>query len=386
MTGPGPSSISDSEPVNGLASVAGVSEEDRAGWRELAADRSESAPFVDEAWISACIEAFRPPEPLLLPCRQDGKLAGLAALQSLTESWAGRRIAVLQSLTTHESYRFDFLSLPGRADVQEQLWRRLCEAGRWDVIRLDHLPEGSPTLAAGLRVAHELGWRRLVEPTFESPWRPLSRPPASWDHGLTQKFRSNLRNRERRLQQLGEVAFEVARGSADLSRALETFYALEASGWKGERGTAIASRGHVKAFYDRLVELASSQMWIPILSVAGRPAAAQLLRVQGRTMFMQKTAYHPDFSPFAPGQLLTARLIRYGIQNGMDALDFLADNMPWKADWAPQLRRHYRLLLFSPSAQGRYAYWTRYGVREHARKIPGARRLVRWVQGRTECA
>lgn len=368
------------------AGLAGMSEEDRVAWRKLAEHRLESAPFIDEEWIGACIETFRPAAPLLLPQREDGRLVGLALLQSLTESWAGRRIAVLQSLTTHESYRFDFLSLPGRSDVEEQLWRPLCASRRWDVIRLDHLPEGSPTLTVGLRVAREAGWRSLVEPTFETPWRPLRPPPASWDEGLTRKFKSNLRNRERRLQELGGVTFEVVTERADQGRALEIFYELEASGWKGEGHTAIACRAHVKAFYDRLVERASAQIWIPVLSVAGRPAAAQLYRVLGRTMFMHKTAYHPDFSPFAPGQVLTARVIHHGIQKGMEALDFLADNMPWKADWAPQLRRHYRLLLFSPSATGRYAYWTRYGIKEQARRIPGALRLARWVHARTECA
>jgi CelD/BcsL family acetyltransferase involved in cellulose biosynthesis len=368
------------------AAFAELSEEDRAAWRKLAEHRAASAPFIDEEWISACIEALRPAAPLLLPQRQDGRLVGLAALQSLTESWAGRRISVLQSLTTHESYRFDFLSLPGRSDVEEQLWGSLCDARRWDVIRLDHLPEGSPTLAAGLRVAREAGWRSLVEPTFESPWRPLPPPPVPWDEGLARKFKSNLRNRERRLRELGAVSFEVATERAEQGRALETFYELEASGWKGDRGTAIACRADVKAFYDRLVERASPQVWIPVLSVAGRPAAAQLYRVLGRTMFMHKTAYDAEFSPFAPGQVLTARVIRHGIQKGMEALDFLADNMPWKADWAPRLRRHYRLLLFSPSVQGRYAYWTRYGVKEQARKIPGARRLARWAHARVECA
>jgi CelD/BcsL family acetyltransferase involved in cellulose biosynthesis len=330
---------------NELAGIAGMSEEDRVAWRNLAAHRAESAPFVDEEWVSASIETFRPAAPLLLPQRQDGRLVGLAAL-----------------------------------------WRQMCDSRRWDVIRVDHVPEGSPTLAAGLRVAREAGWRSLVEPTFESPWRPLSPLPASWDEGLTRKFKSNFRNRERRLQELGAVSFEVATERVDQARALEIFYALEASGWKGDGGTAIACRSHVKAFYDRLVERASPQIWIPVLSVGGRPAAAQLYRVQGRTMFMHKTAYDPEFSPFAPGQVLTARVIRHGIEKGMDALDFLADNMPWKADWAPQLRRHHRLLLFSPSAHGRYAYWTRYGVKEQARKIPGARRLVRWVQARAECA
>jgi CelD/BcsL family acetyltransferase involved in cellulose biosynthesis len=365
-----------------LSTITGLSEEHRAGWRELASQRSESAPFVDEEWITSCIEAFRPREPILVWRWEDGRLLGLAALQRLTESWAGRKIAVLQSLTNPESYRFDFLSLQGRADLQEELWRTLCQTERWDVIRVDHLPEGSPTLTAGLKVAQELGWQRLVEPTFESPWRPLAQPPLSWDQGLTRRFKANLRNRERRLQQLGEVTFEVTRGTAEQNHALEIFYTLEASGWKGERGTAIARRAHVKVFYDRLVERASPQIWIPILAVSERPAAAQLIRVQGRTMFMLKTAYHPDFSPLAPGQLLTARVIRYGIENGMDALDFLADNMPWKADWAPRFRRHYRLLLFAPSARGHYAYWTRYGIREQASRIPGAGRLVRWVRAR----
>jgi CelD/BcsL family acetyltransferase involved in cellulose biosynthesis len=99
-------------------------------------------------------------------------------------------------------------------------------------------------------------------------------------------------------------------------------------------------------------------------------------------MFMHKTAYDPEFSPFAPGQVLTARVIGHGIEHGMDALDFLADNMPWKADWAPELRRHYRMLLFAPTARGRYAYWTRYGMREQAKRIPGAWRLARWVKAR----
>jgi CelD/BcsL family acetyltransferase involved in cellulose biosynthesis len=110
--------------------------------------------------------------------------------------------------------------------------------------------------------------------------------------------------------------------------------------------------------------------------------AAHFLLVRDRTMFVQKTAYNLAFSPYAPGQLLTARVIRYGLENGMDALDFLAANMTWKADWAPQLRPHYRLLLFAPSVNGRYAYWMRYGLRESAKRVPGARRFVRWLRSR----
>jgi len=334
----------------------------RAAWRELASHESLSAAFIDEPWVVSWIEAFQPRDPLLLCVWDDERLVGLAALQRLTEHWAGRRIAVVQSLTNVECTRFDFLSLPRRMDVQEHLWRFLCTPGRCDVIRLDHLPEGSPTLDAGRQVAAELGWRCHIEQTFDSPWRPLAPPPVAWDQGLSRKFKANLRNREHRIQALGEVTFEIATGG-DLERALQVYYHLDSSSWKSQHGTAVCQQANVKPFYDRLVKTAPEQIWIPILSVGGVPAAAHVLVVRDRTMFLQKTAYNLAFAPYAPGQLLTARLIRHGIDHGMEALDFLAANMTWKSDWEPALRAHYRLLLFAPSVNGRYAYWMRYGLR-----------------------
>src|SRR5205807_1979966 len=156
-----------------------------AAWHELSPHASVSAPFVDEAWVLSWIEAFQPRDPLLLGAWDDDRMVGLAALQNLTEHWAGRRTAVVQSLTNVECTRYDFLSSQDRRDVQERLWRFLCAPGRCDVIRLDHLPEGSPTLATGRKIAAELGWRCHIEQTFDSPWRPLAPPPAPWDQGLS---------------------------------------------------------------------------------------------------------------------------------------------------------------------------------------------------------
>ena len=341
---------------------------DRAGWRQLADHGSISAPFVDEPWVSSWIDAFRPRAPLLVGAWDEDHLVGLAALQRLREGWAGRKATVLQSLTNVECTRFDFLAWRERLDVLERLWRFLCTEEPCDVIRLDHVPEGSATLLTGLKVAAELGWRSHIYQTFESPWRALLPPPAGWDEGLARKFKANLRNREHRLQALGEVTFEIATGPG-LKRAFEIYYELDSSSWKSQHGTAVFQQENVKTFYDQLVERAPEQIWIPILSVNGEPAAAQFLMVRERTMYLQKTAYSLKFAPYAPGQLLTARLVRHGLAHGMDALDFLAANMTWKADWAPRLRPHYQLLLFAPTLTGRYAYWSKYGVRQSAKAL-----------------
>lgn len=363
-------------------SASARSPEDRGSWRDLASSNSLSGAFVDWPWVVSWIDAFQPQEPLLLGAWDDDRLVGLAALQHLTEYCAGRKLAVLQSLTNVECTRFDFL---GRADVQERLWRSLCENTLCDVIRLDHLPEDSPTLTAGLKVARELGWRSHLEQTFESPWRALAPPPAAWDEGLARKFKSNLRNRERRLAALGDITFEIATG-ADLPRALQVYYDLDSGSWKSKHGTAVFQQANVKTFYDRLVEHAPESIWIPILSVGGQPAAAHFLLVRDRTMFLQKTAYNLTFAPYTPGQLLTARLIHHGLAHGMDALDFLAANMTWKSDWAPRIRPHYRLLLFAPSGNGRYAYWMRYGLREQAKRIPGLQKFVGALKARRRTA
>jgi CelD/BcsL family acetyltransferase involved in cellulose biosynthesis len=357
---------------------ARLSARDREAWQALARAQEISAPFLDCAWIESWLDAFRPPSALVLGVREADVLVAVAPVQVVHESWAGRAITVLRSLTNVESYRFDLLCARGRPHLLEEVCRRLCREAA-DVIDLDRLPSDSPTVDTLRAVAKDLGWRLVLRESFESPWRPLGRSVEDWDQNLKGKFKANLRNRERRIALLGEVGFQLVAGDDPThERALEIFYRLEAGSWKGLEGTAIAQRPACRALYDRLVARAGDRVWIALLRVAGRAVAAQILRVEGGTLFMLKTAYDPEFAPYSPGQLLTARVIRDAIEKGFRALDFLASNMRWKSDWVPRLRPHVRAILFAPSANGRYAYWTRYGLREIARKVPGARQLARW--------
>jgi CelD/BcsL family acetyltransferase involved in cellulose biosynthesis len=329
--------------------------------------------------MASWLEAFTPRDAFLLCAQERGGLVGLAALQQVSERWHGGRVRAIQSLTNVESYRFEFLAADGRFDIARHLWRTLCRAGNADVIRLDHVPESSPTLAAGLDVAREHGWRTVVEDTFVTPLRALSTSRA-WDHGLRSSFKYRLRNRLKRLAARGDVEFEMVSSAQGVTAVLPKFYQLEASGWKGAQGTAIVQQPSVKRLYDELTIRACGDVRIALLTVAGTPIAAQVLRVCGRTLFMLKIAYDEAYGLFVPGQLLTARVVQYGIQQGMEALDFLADNAPWKEIWATGFVPHRRMLLFAPTFAGQYAYWARYGIREQARRVPGITRLVHWLR------
>src|SRR5262249_49736883 len=48
-----------------------------------------------------------------------------------------------------------------------------------------------------------------------------------------------LRRQRHRLGEHGHVRFDVARSPQDIATAIDTFLWLEASGWKGHRGTAL---------------------------------------------------------------------------------------------------------------------------------------------------
>ena len=88
------------------------------------------------------------------------------------------------------------------------------------------------------------------------------------------------------------------------------------------------------------------------MSVGEQAIAAQLIYVFERTMYLLKTAYNPEFAAYSPGQLITAQVMRYGIDKGMEDFDFLGLIMPWKEDWLPQLRNNIRMTLFAPSIGG----------------------------------
>lgn len=122
------------------------------------------------------------------------------------------------------------------------------------------------------------------------------------------KRRKEARRLERRLAERGPV--ELRCGADD--DAIEGFLRLEAQGWKGARGTALASRTERVAFArDMLAAFAAEgRMKIFALFVADSPVAAGVLLRSGRRGFFWKTAYDERFADFSPGAALTRALGR----------------------------------------------------------------------------
>jgi CelD/BcsL family acetyltransferase involved in cellulose biosynthesis len=130
------------------------------------------------------------------------------------------------------------------------------------------------------------------------------------EHTLSSHRQRELRRNARRLAGLGAVQFTVAREPAAIAEAVDDFFSLEASGWKGEAGSAAAYDGDIEGFVRAaLFALArEDKAAINRILLDGHAVAAAITLYSGETAWYWKTAYDEDLARHAPGMLLTAAL------------------------------------------------------------------------------
>ncbi|TNE33336.1 MAG: GNAT family N-acetyltransferase [Alphaproteobacteria bacterium] len=134
-------------------------------------------------------------------------------------------------------------------------------------------------------------------------------PEAYFEASLSAKKRKELRRQERRLGEEGCLTFERQHGSANLDHWIGEFLGLEASGWKGAEGSALASAtASARLFNEALTGAAhAGKLERLTLRLGGKPIAmlANFLTPPGAFSF--KTAFDERYARFSPGVLLQQR-------------------------------------------------------------------------------
>src|SRR5207244_8216415 len=137
------------------------------------------------------------------------------------------------------------------------------------------------------------------------------------------KFRQNLRRRKRRLAEQGEVKYLIVDGkdAKQLDVALADFFDIEASGWKGRGGTAIALRPELVGCYTQIARDAAKRnaLALGFLELAGKRIAAHLTIVHAGRSYLLKLGYDEKFHEFYPGQQLVSEAIRDACARGLTA-------------------------------------------------------------------
>ncbi len=126
------------------------------------------------------------------------------------------------------------------------------------------------------------------------------------------KRRRDLARNRRRLEKLGTLAHKVYTSRSDLGGAVAQFLRIEASGWKGRSGTALACSDDTKEFAIHAFTRAHGQATcrVDLLTLDNKPIAAGIILFAGRTGFTVKCAYDEAYASYSPGLLLELDVIR----------------------------------------------------------------------------
>jgi len=323
-------------------------------WDELA-ERVGAGPFQRPGWFAAWTRGFAGDASLaVLTARRGGRLVGAVPV-------LGRRGRV-SSPTNWHTPSFDAVA---EDDAVADDLARAVVARASTRLDLSFLDLDAPFAARARAAVEGAGRRTICRPVLRSPYVDLEGDFESYEGGLDTKFKR-------------ELTIEFTDGRSELERQLAEGFAVEGSGWKVDRGTAIASRPETEAFYTDVARWAAERGWLDLgfLRLDGRAIAFAYLIVLVGVVHVVKVGFDPEQRKFAPGSLLTRAAIERAYERGMSRYDFLGAEDRYKLDWTDQVRERVRLQAFGsgPAGVGGYLAW-RYGR-------PAAKRLL--SRGRRE--
>jgi len=282
-------------------------------WRELSERAVEPNGYYLPDWELA-VNASAPgrTDASTLAAWDEARLIGLMPVVSL---WRAYKVP-LPALASAHPYG-TLCTPPLDRDATEkaavQLLQRARQAGAHALVLRDMSLDGAVMKVFG-SVLQRDGLRSLVLTSYQRASLDATRDAeALLQEALGSKKLKELRRQRNRLTEHGAVDFTVARTPEEVTAATETFLKLEASGWKGARGTALVqNKGDARFIRRATVALAATgQCEIVTLRAGDTPVAAGIvLRNQDRAFYF-KIGIDERFAKFSPGVQLTLDITRH---------------------------------------------------------------------------
>jgi CelD/BcsL family acetyltransferase involved in cellulose biosynthesis len=279
-----------------------------AAWDDLAAHAAEPNVFAEPWFLDAARALPQSAGVHLLTAHQDGQLIG--AIPLCIDPRYGR--LPLGHVETWLHYH-SFLGTPLlRASYEIAAWSAMFEAldrSDWarGLIHFTGLAEHGPAHRALIAAAKSMG---RPCPTVHRIERAalagdLS-PEAYYETHVRKKKRKELKRLAARLAEMGALTTRRFAASHDRAAWADAYLALEARGWKGQAGSALAADPATRAFFHAALAGAEAAGKLDMLrmDLDGRPIAMLVNFLAPPGGFAFKTTFDEDYARFSPGVLL----------------------------------------------------------------------------------
>lgn len=198
----------------------------------------------------------------------------------------------------------------GHLDADEDALRGLAEAASGPLLVLSHVPDDTPAHAALATLPGAV--------IVQTRTRAMLHSHLGYDDYVAAAIRGKKRKEFRRLRaRLADEAPVTERLFAegdDLAEWTDAFLALEAAGWKGEAGTAMAAHEAERTYLALLLEGARDAGALRLFRLdAGEAPAAMVIGLLGSDggLYTYKIAHDPALARYSPGVMVMLQVARH---------------------------------------------------------------------------
>jgi CelD/BcsL family acetyltransferase involved in cellulose biosynthesis len=310
-----------------------------AEWRDLCVNSVNDQPFYRPEWIREYFHAFAPDARVLLITVRAGKrLVLVLPLAEEKTTFSKVPVRTLRSPVNQWAGRFDAIFAQDGEGVAavSTIWKFLRELDGWDLLQFRDSLSGSVVgrLAAAARID---GFNTVEIEDKPSPIVPIpSDPELRKQLPVNSRLRRELKSVRRQLAEHGS-SLKLRRIETFDQDALDRFFELESSGWKGEQGTSILSKGE-RPFFDHVAKSAASLGYFTLymLELNHDLIASHYGFTHRDCYYSVVVSYNEKFKEYSPGHLIIDEIVNDCAARGVRTYQTTGQDQDWKMKWTAE--------------------------------------------------
>jgi CelD/BcsL family acetyltransferase involved in cellulose biosynthesis len=295
-------------------------------WTELWRSDPQATPFQNPAWLLPWWRQFGQPDLRTIAISRHGALIGLLPFYIYRDPQTATRQLLLIGAGTSDYLDGIFAPACTPEHVAQAL-HLLQQDESWDIGYITQLRPASKLLQA-------------LAPTLSpTPAQSCSRMPAVPIAGLPQKIRRNAMYCRNRALRSGPLELTVADESNCLAFFAD-FHRIHNERWQARGEAGVLDDPRVVAWHRESIPLLARQgiLHFSALHHNGETIATMYALIDppghaDRTLYIYLPALSPRHAKMSPGTLLLAYAIEHVANHGVQTIDMLRGDEPYKQLW-----------------------------------------------------
>jgi len=310
-------------------------------WDNLYARAVDAPPFLSRPWISTYIEeGWIKGTPLFILAWCGAKLVALFPL----EVRKCLNVKIAMPISTRKGYYLGLLIDPDYLSIIGHLADTIKSAKVFDIYYSEELSSGDVATNSFLdELARRGYYRRQV---FRNPCFYF-KLGCSFDEyfkkKVSSKSRQNLRRRERRLLESGNVKIEHFADSEVTPEVLLRIASVEEQSWLKRRGAAVLRKPFYQKLLLKMAQAGLGHVWL--MTIDGDDAAFEYVFISHKKLQFGWRAFSLKYtSSISIGQILMMHTIRDACSNGIMSMDIGHGEADYKRFWADDIYKVNRVV------------------------------------------